>query len=242
MKKYRLCLFVAASLISPFVIGQDASFPLLQHAASAIAPKPRKEALNWEKLHKKYVAKARRGRIEVLFMGDSITYGWQIEARPIWDEYFAPLHAANFAIPGDRIENVLWRLQNGEFKGIKPKVVVLLIGTNNCGTDSAEKIAVGIKMIINEIHDKSPSTKVLLLGIFPRNKDSFQMVKIEKANAFLAKYDDGRMTRFININDEFFGPDGQVQEDIMFDYLHLTVEGYMIWANAMLKTLEDMLQ
>src|SRR5439155_6273181 len=129
---------------------------------------------------------AKRGGVEVLFLGDSITDAWGGEGHgrgatgsKIFEEEFVPLKAANFGIGGDRTQHVLWRLQNGELEGIQPKVVMLMIGTNNSNTNAktkiedntAEEIAAGVTAIVKEIHKRSPRTKVLLLGVFPRGQD-----------------------------------------------------------------------
>src|SRR5262244_3198137 len=106
----------------------------------------------WVKRHEAFVEEAKKGGFDVLFMGDSITDAWRNNpARKIWDATFAPLKAANFGISGDRTQHVLWRLQNGEFEGITPKLCMLMIGTNN-GKDSAEDVAAGITAIVKEIH------------------------------------------------------------------------------------------
>src|SRR6185436_15063109 len=129
----------------------------------------------WLKRHEVFVEEARKGGFDVLFLGDSITDAWRGgAAKKIWDATFAPMKAANFGISGDRTQHVLWRLQNGEFEGLTlPKVVVLMIGTNNNGQKDPEPAVsaiAGIQSIVREIHKKSKSTKVLLLGVFPRGE------------------------------------------------------------------------
>src|SRR5688500_5427465 len=103
----------------------------------ATTPAPRDA--NWIKRHEGFVEIAKKGDVDLLFLGDSITDAWR-GRKEIWEKNFAPLKAANFGIGGDRTQHVLWRLQNGEFDGIKPKVVMLMIGTNNVSSDSAEDI------------------------------------------------------------------------------------------------------
>src|SRR5207237_9355722 len=127
--------------------------------------------------HKQFLAIAKKGGVDVLFLGDSITHGW--EGQKAWKEYFEPLKAANFGIGGDQTGHVLWRLTEGkELEGISPKVAVLMIGTNNSGRDSAEQIAEGITLIVKTIQEKSPKTKVLLLGVFPRAEKP--VIKVKK--------------------------------------------------------------
>ena len=143
-----------------------------KNPAATPTPRQNKEGKpdpNWMKTHEGFVAVARKGDVNVLFLGDSITAGWRGKAaKPTWDRYFAPLEAANFGIGGDRTEHVLWRIQNGELEGITPKVVVLMIGTNNSGSNTAQEIAEGITAIVKEIPKHAPHTKILLLGIFQR--------------------------------------------------------------------------
>ena len=195
---------------------------------------------NWLKRHEGFVEIAKKGDVDVLFLGDSITDAWRNfdpktkrGGKNVWDKTFAPLKAANFGIGGDRTQHVLWRIQNGELDGIKPKVAVLMIGTNNTGPDSAEQIAEGVTAIVKEIHKKSPTTKVLLLAVFPRGKmiPNPGNTKILGINKMIAKLDDGKNVKFLDIGSKFM-KDGQIPESIMYDYLHLTETGYQLWADA----------
>jgi lysophospholipase L1-like esterase len=194
------------------------------------------------KRHEGFVALAKKGNIDVLFLGDSITDGWRRQAA--WKKHFEPLKAANFGIGGDRTQHVLWRLQNGELEGIKPKVAVVMIGTNNLGSNTAEEIAEGNKAIVEEIHKKSPDTKVLLLGIFPRSPKATDKVrdKIKDINAIIAKLGKEKNVRYLDIGDKFLEKDGSLSKDIMPDYLHLSAKGYQIWADAIEPTVKEMLK
>jgi lysophospholipase L1-like esterase len=198
----------------------------------------------WVKRHEGFVEIAKQGDVDVLFLGDSITDGWRNKgAKDVWDKAFGKLKPANFGISGDRTQNVLWRLQNGELDGIKPKVAVLMIGTNNTGYDSAEQIAEGVAAIVKTIHEKSPHTKVLVLAIFPRGKTipNGGNTKIREINKLIAKLDDGGKTvKFLDIGAKFM-KDGQIPGTIMPDYLHLSTEGYQIWADAITPALNEML-
>src|SRR5262249_31376212 len=150
-----------------------------------------------------------------------------------------------FGIGGDRTQHVLWRLQNGELDGIKPKVVMLMIGTNNMGSNSVEEIADGIKAIVQEIKKQTPETKVLLLGIFPRSPKAEDSVrtKIKDVNKIVAKLDDdGKSVRYLDIGDKFLEKDGSLSKEIMPDYLHLSPDGYKIWADAVLPPITEMLK
>jgi lysophospholipase L1-like esterase len=194
--------------------------------------------------HKKFLAIAKKGGVEVLFLGDSITHGW--EGQKAWKEHFEPLKAANFGIGGDQTGHVLWRLTEGkELEGISPRVAVLMIGTNNSGRDSAPQIAEGIKAIVKTIQEKSPSTKVLLLGIFPRGEKAGNPFrkKLANVNKIVANLDDdGKTVKYLDIGPKFLEEDGSLSKKIMPDFLHLSPRGYEIWAEAITPTLKEMLK
>jgi len=197
---------------------------------------------NWMKRHDTFVGIAKRGGVDVLFLGDSITDAWGGEGHgqnaagaKLFLERFVPLKAANFGIGGDQTQHVLWRIQNGELDGIQPKVVMLMIGTNNMGGHSAPQIAEGITAIVKEIHKRSPTTKVLLLGIFPRAEKADNQVraKIKECNRIIANLDDGgKSVKYLDIGGKFTEPDGTLTKEIMPDFLHLSPKGYGIWADA----------
>ncbi|RYX85942.1 hypothetical protein EON83_04080 [bacterium] len=192
--------------------------------------------------HEAFLQRGKEGPIGVLFLGDSITQGWS-KAKTVWQEHFGPYNPANFGIGGDRTQHVLWRIENGELDGITPKVVVLMIGTNNMG-NTAEDIIKGDKKIVEQIHLKLPNTKVMLLGIFPRETDAKnpRRAKIKEVNAELAKLDDGDKTRYLDIGDKFLEADGTLTKEIMPDYLHPDVKGYQIWADAIQPLLDEMMK
>jgi lysophospholipase L1-like esterase len=188
------------------------------------------------KSHESFVATAKQGEAQVVFLGDSITAGWGRQPA-IFDKEFGQYKAANFGIGGDRTQHVLWRVENGEFDGIKPKAVVLMIGTNNSGTaeNSPEQIAAGIKAIIAAIHQRSPDTKVLLLAIFPRGATEANnpgRAKNKAVNALIAKFDDGQKVRYLDIGAKFLTADGTLEKSVMPDLLHLNAVSYQIWADA----------
>ena len=223
----------------------NSSAQTAQVMGSALIPATRTSPTNWMSRHLKFVAQAKQGGIDILFLGDSITDFWRNRGSNVWNQYYAPRHAANFGIGGDRTQHVLWRIENGELDGIHPKVTVLMIGTNNSKSDSAENIARAIGMIIDDIHSKIPDTKILLLAIFPRNtpKDTPQSLEtIRDVNTQIAFFDNSDTVRFLDIGAKFLGPDGKVHKDIMADYLHPTEKGYKIWAAAMEPTLDAMLK
>lgn len=190
----------------------------------------------WATRHEQKLALAKQGGWELAFIGDSITHGWENAGKATWDKFYGSRKAINIGYSADRTEHVIWRLLNGEFDGYKPKGAIIMIGTNNTGhrNDPPEAIAAGIKTIIETIHAKSPATKVLLLGIFPRaaNKTDKPRVNNDAANALLAKLADGDKVTFLNINDKFLTADGVLTKEVMPDLLHPQAKGYGIWAEA----------
>ncbi len=208
---------------------------------TAIDPVPREG--NWVKLHEKFLEQAKAGDIDLLFLGDSITQGWGGSGKGVWERYYSPRKVANFGIGGDRTQHVLWRLENGEIDGIKPKVVVLMIGTNNASSNSAEEIAEGVTAIVKKLNTKLPETKVLLLAVFPRGEKPGPMRdKLKAVNDQIAKLDDGGKTvKYLDIGQKFLGEEGVLTKEIMPDFLHLSSLGYQIWADAIEPTLWSML-
>jgi len=215
-------------------------FAALLQDVEATKPAPRDP--KWVTRHEGFVEIAKKGGVEFLLLGDSITDGWRGGGKEVYSEHFDALKPANFGIGGDRTQHVLWRLQNGELDGITPKVCMLMIGTNN-GKDSADDVAAGITAIIKELHKKSSATKVLLLAIFPRGeKPNAGREKNDKVNAMVAKLDDGGKTvKYLDIGAKFMNEDKTIGKDIMPDFLHLTEKGYRIWAEAVLPTVKELL-
>src|SRR5262249_44263053 len=210
-------------------------------AHSGVKPVDRKDKW-WVNLHEKFVETAKKGDVDVLFLGDSITQGWG-GAKDVWDKAFGAHKPANFGIGGDQTGHVLWRITEGkELEGIQPKVVVLMIGTNNMGSNSAEQIADGVTAIVKELNHQRPHTKILLLGIFPRSAKATDSVrdKIKDCNGRIAKLDDGKMVHYLDIGGKFLESNGGLPKEIMPDALHLSKKGYQIWADAIKEDLRKM--
>jgi lysophospholipase L1-like esterase len=212
---------------------------------SATEPKPRDA--NWMKRHETYLqeVKEKAGNVDLLFVGDSITDGWHGGGKKVWAETWEPLKAFNIGIGGDRTQHVIWRLQNGEVAGIKPKLAVLMIGTNNLGSNTNEEIVDGITGCVNEIKKQLPSTKVLLLAVFPRGEkaDNPSRARIKAINDQIAKLDDGGKTaKYLDIGEKFLEPDGTLPKSIMPDALHPNAKGYQIWADATKDTVTEMMK
>ncbi len=229
-----------ASLAVPKPTDQPAAgrVPRPPQAADLAAPKLGDDGeiqRQFSALHDGYLTVAAKRMPEVVFLGDSITLGWSINGKQVFKE-FDEYKVANFGIFGDQVQHVLWRVENGLFDQMTPKVVVLLVGTSNAPIreHSPEEVASGIRKIIDSIHSRSLETKVLLLAIFPRGADSSDKnrQKNEEVNAIIASYDDGKTVHFLNVNDKLLQPDGTLDEKIMPDFLHPSEAGYQIVADA----------
>jgi lysophospholipase L1-like esterase len=205
--------------------------------------------------HSQLLAKARQGGIDVYFEGDSITRRWGAVDYPEllahWKQNFFGWNAADFGWGGDRTQNILWRLENGELDGVNPKVVVLLAGTNNVGglsgTDGAEAgagdVGRGMRAIVNLIREKAPAATVIVVGIFPRNDNMAFMPVINRINRGLSKLADGRKIRYLNINDKLADSNGMLLDGMMNanDKLHPNVRAYQVWADALKPILAELL-
>jgi lysophospholipase L1-like esterase len=201
-----------------------------------------------EKRHESFNVISKQGEAQLVFLGDSITHGWDGKGKAVWTKDWAPLKAANFGIGGDRTEHVLWRLENGNFDGLKPKAIVLMIGTNNTGHQgrpqkelngavyecTAEQTAEGIKAILGQLRLKCPEAKILVLGIFPRGADKNDKFRQqnEATNAIVKGFADGQKVFFLDVGAKFLEPDGTLSKTIMPDLLHPNEKGYQIWSDA----------
>ncbi len=244
----RLSLFLA--LFSVAIAHADVP----RHVATTPVPRDAK----WMERHESFNEISKKGEAELVFLGDSITQGWSGKGKDAWEKYWAPLKAANFGIGGDRTEHVLWRLENGNFDGLKPKLVVLMIGTNNTGHQGrpqaelngaiynckAEHTADGVRAILNKLQAKLPETKILLLGIFPRGADGNDPLRKqnEETNALIAKFADGQKIHYLDIGSTFLQPDGTLSKEIMPDLLHLSEKGYDLWSTAIEPKVKELLK
>jgi lysophospholipase L1-like esterase len=231
------------ALLIPLVLAATlgAQAPATLPAADASVGVPKANNAAFFAKHEAFLQRAKAGPVGLLFLGDSITEGWN-SVPGLWDEHFGRHQPANFGIGGDQTQHVIWRLENGELDGIDPRVVVLMIGTNNSGANTAPQITAATRKIVRLIQNHLPRTQVLLLAIFPRgprvdsrgaSEDGVtRMAVIQDVNTELARLDDGRMVR----------PDGKIPLEVMPDQLHLSPLGYRIWAEGMQPLLHEMLR
>jgi lysophospholipase L1-like esterase len=217
-------------------------------ADSADKPAPRTDA-KFPVAHQQLVEKARKGRIDLYFLGDSITRRWGATDYPQflehWKKTFHGWNAGNFGWGGDSTQNILWRIENGELDGVNPKVIVLLAGTNNIGANPRREIAhevpKGIRAILDVCRAKAPDATIVLMAVFPRNDGPGANPVINEINAQLAAMADGKTIRFLNINNRLADENGQFREGVSADKLHLTLKGYEIWAESLTPLLTELL-
>lgn len=265
--RYRLSSWFGAALLAGFAVcaitrAADSTNPASAapnlsetRTNTAIVPKLNPGFMG---RHQAFVEIAKAGDIDLLFMGDSITDWWRnpggtngfpravngaYTGKPVFDKYFGSLKVANFGIAGDTTQGVLWRLQNGEGQGYQPKVIMLMIGTNNTRNNSAPQIAEGVEAVVQEMRKDFPDAKILLLGIFPRSGPASSVrAKIAAINAIISGLNDGRHVFYLDIGSNFLNPDGTISRDIMSDGLHPTTKGYEIWAEAVKGPLDNLLK
>ena len=202
-------------------------------------PRPRTDE-NSTLAHEQLLAKRTQGTIDIYYIGDSITRRWGATDYPDllenWRENFFGWNAGNFAWGADRTENMLWRLENGELDGVNPKIIVIAAGTNNVGgrPGGPEKVAGitrGIRALVDRSREKAPDATIILMGIFPRDIAVF--AEISAINDNLAQLADGQTIRYLDINDSLAAQDGTLIDGVTVDGLHLSLEGYQIWADAL---------
>jgi lysophospholipase L1-like esterase len=239
---------VLACLLSLSAQGQSTNDQTKAQSSSGLArcttPAPRQG-----KAHDRYLLLNQRvkeagSKTKLLFVGDSITQGWEGGGKNVWAKYYGNRDALNIGISGDRTEHVLWRLENGNIDGLKPKVAVLLIGVNNIPdeSNSTGDVLAGVKAVVQKLRTSLPETKLLVLGIFPFRKD-FDPARGRalQVNQALHHVADGQNVFFLDFGDQLIEPDGKISKSIMPDFLHPNETGYKIWAKAIEPKLSELL-
>lgn len=224
--------FALAGLVAGGLAGVPAARAQQSAVNDAVVPVPREG--NWMRRHESFNERVKQGRVDLIFIGDSITQGWEGAGKNVWAEFYGHRNAVNLGIGGDRTQHVLWRLDHGNIDGISPKLAVLMIGTNNSGSNTPEQIAEGVKAIVEKLRAKLPATKILVLAIFPRGetKDDPRRKVNEAANALIQKLADDQWVFYLDIGPKFLAPDGTLSREVMPDLLHLNEKSYRIWAEA----------
>jgi len=208
---------------------------------------------DWAERHAACVSLMKIRQPEIVMLGDSITHFWggdpsgsTVAGRRTgveqWNRFFAGRRVVNLGYGWDRTENVLWRLTHGEFDGVSPKVVVVMIGTNNMDLNTVEEIAEGITEICRELHRRSRSTRILLLGIFPRGPSpDATRAKVDAVNKRIATLNGHDGVTYLDIGHVFLEPDGSISNDVMYDFLHPSALGYARWSAAMKPALDRLM-
>ncbi len=212
----------------------------------AVTAQPRKDKW-WRAEQQRINELVKRSRdARLLFIGDSITYGWKGSGEKVWQRYYACRQALNLGIGGDQTQHLLWRLDHGNLAGLKPKVAVLLIGVNNAfdRRHRPRQIAAGVSRILDTLGRRLPRTQVLLLGILPAGQRPGRFRdKLAATNRLLARVAAARKrVRYLDIGARFLDARGDLSAEIAVDHLHLTGKGYQIWARAIEPVLRRALQ
>lgn len=216
---------------------------------SSLVPAPRKEqgAIERQDLLLCRVRES-KGPVDVVFVGDSITQGWEGPGKEAWDTVRASMVAApitmlNLGNSGDRTEHVLWRLQQAPLTPLAPKAIVLLIGTNNLGhgTSNAAETLAGTRAVLKLLHEQCPQARIVAMATFPRGERLNPMRgDILQVNQAIAA-DHGAEVAVLDIGTRFVQPEGDIRKDLMPDALHLSPAGYRIWADAVAEALRPVL-
>lgn len=182
--------------------------------------------------------------MDLAFIGDSITQGWEGRGKEVWAKYYGNRKAINLGIGGDRTEHVIWRLTHGNLGKIRPKVAVVMIGTNNTGhfDQDPAQVAAGVERILEILTERLPETKIVLHGIFPRGTDSLDEKRLNNIaiNQIIRRFADGDRVHYLEVGDQFLEPDGTISKEIMPDRLHLSKKGYERWAHALEPKLNEL--
>lgn len=213
-------------------------------AEATTTPTSRDKDPGWLPRHNEKVKLAKKGNVDLVFIGDSITHGFEKKGKAVWDQYYAKRNALNLGFGGDRTEHVLWRLDHGEIEGIAPKLAIVMIGTNNTRNKSKpEQIAAGVQAICTKLRSKLPDTRILLLAIFPRGPKPTDPLRLnnEAANKLIAKISDDKQIFFLDINSQLLTETGMLTREIMGDFLHPTPKGYEIWGKAIEPTVAKLM-
>ncbi|CAD5123581.1 DgyrCDS11915 [Dimorphilus gyrociliatus] len=196
----------------------------------------------WMSMHQRFVGQVKEKEPEILFIGDSLIS--QMALTDLWQKMFVPLHCLNFGIDEDRTENVLWRISNGELECISPKVIILLVGTNNYD-NSAEEISEAILAIVDVVQGKQPQSQLIVMGIPPRGENPNRVRdKIEKLNSLLKlKLEKLDQVTFLQVDTSMFvnSSDGTIDPSDMYDYLHFTTKGYQKLTEPLLDEINNLL-
>jgi alpha-galactosidase len=218
-------------------------------AACSTTPAPRKHSYHWmsrerwQQMFAEDVAVADKGNVDLLFVGDSITEGWN---REVWERSFGSWRTANFGIGGDHTGNVLWRLQNGHAEKLHPKLVVLTVGVNNLGFCNAtpQQAFDGVKAVVAQLRKLYPDSRILLNALLPYGQfaNSPTRLQVVEINRLVASLGDGKKVIFHDYGSNFLQANGEMSAEVMGDFLHPSAKGYQIWSDAMLPDIRKLME
>jgi arylsulfatase A-like enzyme len=215
-------------------------------AHSAVQPESRLQENWWKERYQAKRKQAQDESFDLLLLGDSITQGWEGAGQQVFQKYFGNDRVLNFGFSGDRTEHLLWRLKNNGLVNRQPKAAVMMIGTNNTGhkMQSPQEVAEGIEETARTLGWLMPETKVLLLGVFPRGAEPTDPMRVNnrQINERIASLHDGQRVFYLNLDQQFLEEDGSLSPGVMPDYLHLSEEGYLRWAEGISPVLKDWLE
>ncbi len=253
--RFNTAILVAAGLLASLALACAAGGQ--QAAATASRPpvstKPKARtgewAASWMKRHQELNQRLEAGAVDVAFLGDSITHFWEPSqfwedhGQSVWEKYFGDLKAVNLGVSGDQTAHLLWRVENSSWAAAAPKVAMIMIGTNNLSSaHTPAEIAAGIEAVVGRLRRLSPTTRILLLGVFPREDRPGELrAVLKETNRLLAQRSRGEMVEFMDLWDDFLDEEGRISPQVMPDFLHLGAEGYVIWAEAVDDKLDEML-
>ncbi|MDB4353813.1 GDSL-type esterase/lipase family protein [Akkermansiaceae bacterium] len=234
---------ILATVFSFSLLSAQTAAPVEKAPHSALKPEPR--GAGWMKRHNSMNKNAEGNQYDILFIGDSITQGWEGAGKETWKEHYADKNALNLGISGDRTQHVIWRLQNGNLKNQEnAKLAIIMIGTNNTGhtKQDPKETAEGVTKIVSLVKEGCPKAKILLLGVFPRGAKPDHEMRIinDGVNKRIAKLDDGETVHFLDLSSTFLNDDGILTKEVMPDGLHPRQKGYNMWAEAMAPKLKEL--
>ena len=242
LPRFLAALAITAAMLAAVAVAQDAK----PNPATSPSPFPADySAQPYYRIN----ARVKKGNVDLIFIGDSITQNWDginvPGADKVWNKYYGNRNAVNMGITSEGTQHTLWRLDHGNIDGISPKLAVLMIGTNNAGNTghTSEQIVEGVTAVVKKLRTKLPTTKVLVLAIFPRGPNTHDHLRqvVSKANEGIAKLADDKMVFFLDIGPKFLAADGTLSKDIMPDYLHPNAKGHAIWAEAIEPTVAKLM-
>lgn len=215
-------------------------------AESTTAPRP-SQVTGWRARHEEYVRKARTERTQVCFAGDSLTEFWTGTGNPWWSRSFGPLRSACFGLAGDKVQNLLFRLENGELDGPGAALYVVMIGTCNLADsppNTPAEVTEGIAAVVAAIRTNHPNAKVIVQSILPNGPapDTPLRQRIVETNRLLASQPFPPGVVFVPLHDEFLNGDGTQRAGLFIDGTHLTLQGYQVWAELILPHIRKALE